>query len=387
MIILKCYLSYCSNVSPHSCSSLENLASLACRCSLETAASLSRRFLETSASLFRCSLESAASLSWTQFSQFWRFRFCWSSCHCCCCWMSRSRSCCCCRSCRPIIFPFRLHHSPESPHVCQSLLHLKIFPFAISEPPARFPYPTNFSLVSNCASQHLAKKKIPESSEIPPANFQLMPGTAYFDEHPENFILFSIGSRIGTPSGNRSSRTLFHSVSLAWPDRKSLDMNTRMRLMHSTVDNKTERTRGKPFWPERWGCTPLGVGVTLDRSLSLEMALPESRMRSSGEHRRHIARVEGAPQGLVQIYSAMRHINQVWCEGAEKTKLGRKAFLKVNHNFPTKVKFLILHIDQTAGFQKRKRMRWMCDDFTEIRNHLVELLSVHSIAIRVLHLE
>ena len=68
MIILKCYLSYCSNVSPHSCSSLENLASLACRRSLETAASLSRRFLETSASLFRCSLESAASLSWTQSS-------------------------------------------------------------------------------------------------------------------------------------------------------------------------------------------------------------------------------------------------------------------------------------------------------------------------------
>ena len=114
MIILKCYLSYCSNVSPHSCSSLENLASLACRRSLETATSLSRRFLETSASLFRCSLESAASLSWTQSSQFWRFRFCWSSCHCCC-WMSRSRSCCCCRSCRPKNFPFRLHHSPESP--------------------------------------------------------------------------------------------------------------------------------------------------------------------------------------------------------------------------------------------------------------------------------
>ena len=121
---------------------------------------------------------------------------------------------------------------------------------------------TNFSLVSNCASQDLAKKKIPE---IPPANFQLMPDTAYFDEHPENFILFSMGSRIGTPSGNRSwtSRTLFHSVSLAWPDRKSLDMNTRMRLMHSTVDNKTERTRDKPFWPGRWGCTPLKVGPNL----------------------------------------------------------------------------------------------------------------------------
>ena len=122
MIILKYCPSCCSNVSPHSCSSLENLASLACRSlesgaslswriasltcrSLETAASLSRRSLETSASLSRRSLESTASLSWThgQSSQYWRsswscssrflrFRSCWSSCHCWC-WMSRSRSC------------------------------------------------------------------------------------------------------------------------------------------------------------------------------------------------------------------------------------------------------------------------------------------------------
>ena len=93
--------------------------------------------------------------------------------------------------------------------------------------------------------------------------------------------IFSIGSRIGTPSGNRrwTSRTLFHSVSLAWSDRRSLGMNTRMWLMPSIVDNKTERTRGTPFWPGRQGCTPLGVGVRLDRSLSLEMALPDAQLR------------------------------------------------------------------------------------------------------------
>lgn len=85
--------------------------------------------------------------------------------------------------------------------------------------------------------------------------------------------------------------------------------------MPSTVStNKTERTRGTPFWPGRQDCTPLGVSVTLDRSLSLEMALP---MRDS----------------------------------------------------PTKVE--IIHLDQTAGLQKRKGIRWMRDLFTEIRNHFV----------------
>ena len=140
MIILKYCLSCCSNVFLHSCSSLENLASLACR-SLESGASLSWRIasltcrsLETAASLSRRSLETSASLpSLTG------------------------------KYCFPVLdpilpiltiklklflpilevpillvlvpllvldvslpllqtlkkFPFRRHHSPESPHVCQ----------------------------------------------------------------------------------------------------------------------------------------------------------------------------------------------------------------------------------------------------------------------------
>ena len=110
-----------------------------------------------------------------------------------------------------------------------------------------------------------------------------MPGTVpYFNEHLEFSSLipiFSIGSRIGTPSGNLfwTSRTLFHSVFLAWSVRRSLDMNTRMWLMFSTfkLDNKTERTIDVLIWPGRqgWGSARHCVGF------SLEMALPDAQLR------------------------------------------------------------------------------------------------------------
>ena len=76
--------------------------------------------------------------------------------------------------------------------------------------------------------------------------------------------IFSLGSRvvgvafsreaIWEPPGRSSTASLMLCRILGlWADVADA----------STLDNKTERTRGTSFWPGWQGCTPLGVGVTL----------------------------------------------------------------------------------------------------------------------------
>ena len=144
---------------------------------------------------------------------------------------------------------------------------------------------------------------------------------------------------IFSPSGNCfwTSRTLFHGIFLAWSVRRTLDMNTRMLLMPSTLGNKLKGRQVHFFGlgdrsASRWGSALHWIGLYPWRWHYL--------MRSWGEYLRVSTIVWKAPHVLVQIYSAMRY-NQVWCEGAEKTNLGRNGFLKVNHNFLAKVSFLI----------------------------------------------
>ena len=104
---------------------------------------------------------------------------------------------------------------------------------------------------------------------------------------------FSSLMPIFSPSGNCfwTSRTLFHGIFLAWSVCRTLDINTRMWLMPSTLGNKLKGRQVHFFGlgdrsASRWGSALHWIGLYPWKWHCL--------MRSWGEYQRYIDRVKSS---------------------------------------------------------------------------------------------